>query len=216
MKKIGLLVLAVLLILSLVACGEGSPDGIPAGMKVASDEKNVPYRLCVPEGWQINYGTDGAIDNKGWSMAQSTEGDRTNVVVSYHSNRQITPYSDALKTVTEYYNGNTEYEGMRKKLEALFDKTENGDGTPVSSFTVEHETDKPEITAVTVKKGSDGEVAAGKVIYSGTIGGTPVKQVLVMIFHDDYFINITFSMSPAFYDSSLDTVNGILAAFMLK
>lgn len=202
-------VFLLLLLVALAACGEDGDGDVPAGMKLASDPEAVSYRLYVPENWQVSFNTNGA--DKGWSMAQSAEGDKANVVVTYHSNSAIPSYSDRKKTLTEYFEGNDTYEGMKSKLAASFDKTKNEAGEEVSSFTL----DEAASSFFTVKKG-EAEIAAYRVTYEGLLSGTQIKQVLVMIFDDDYFYNITFTAAPDLYERISDTVEAIIANFRLK
>lgn len=51
MKRIIILVVAVLMLMCLVGCGN---DGAPSGMKLASDRSQVDYSLYIPEEWTID------------------------------------------------------------------------------------------------------------------------------------------------------------------
>ncbi|MBP3494779.1 MAG: hypothetical protein J6K52_01070 [Clostridia bacterium] len=73
MKKIALILSALLLCLSLFGCG--TEDEVPQGMKLASDSQF--YNLYVPEGWQINQQTPSVCS------AQVSDKNRTNVNVMW-------------------------------------------------------------------------------------------------------------------------------------
>ena len=80
MKKIGIfLTLLALVLVVLVSCG-GSDGEAPSGMKQASSSDR--YTLFVPSGWQVNQSTESV------TSAQPNEGDRTNVSVMYWSTSQ--------------------------------------------------------------------------------------------------------------------------------
>lgn len=73
MKKILLVLMALLMCLCLFSCGED--DGVPAGMKLASNTDIVAYSLFVPESWVVSNAT--AI-----TQAYVSETDRTNIGVA--------------------------------------------------------------------------------------------------------------------------------------
>ena len=73
MKKFLLVIMALLMCLCLFSCGED--DGVPSGMKLASNTDIVAYKLFVPESWIV-------ANAQATTQAYVSETDRTNISVA--------------------------------------------------------------------------------------------------------------------------------------
>ncbi len=58
-RSLALLLSALLLLAALAGCSKNDPDGPPAGMKAASDEK-ADFFFYVPDNWKEDYSTAAA------------------------------------------------------------------------------------------------------------------------------------------------------------
>jgi len=118
MKKILALMLVLSFCLCLFACGD---DGdVPSGMKLASKEDNIDYKLFVPDN-----GSDGWIVSQATStttQAFASNSDRTNVIVNQWNITENT------KTVDEWWKN--EYKPQVFKAGAVqkpeIEKNEDG------------------------------------------------------------------------------------------
>lgn len=198
-KTLAFLLLALLLLPTLAACGDEESD-IPYGMKLASNPDAVDYSLYVPKDWEITMAN-------GATMAQASLADSTSVIVTNHTNTQFAAMSDAKDTLSAYYNGTESAEGYKDKLIGLFDTVTDAEGNLTSSLVLVQEP-----ANITLKKG-ESNVAALKVVYTATLDGASIQQVLVMAYEDDYFYNITFTTSPALYEDNETTFETILENF---
>lgn len=244
MKKIFSLVLLLSMLLSLAACGNDTPEGVPEGMKLASDTEIVDYLLYVPDDWQVTSQT-------GMTMAQTSLNDDSNVIVTHFTAPSIPPYGTAKTSLYHYFYGtkflanffegksnfnevNAEDLAWRKDflsyaVEHKEDSEEGFFARLVGLFDMVTETDAStgenapktsfELLAnpsfITVKKG-DSEVAALTITYSGIIAGRSVKQQAVLITEDDYFYVMTFSAAPSLYDYAADAFAAILSNFTFE
>ncbi|MBQ7364039.1 MAG: hypothetical protein IJW46_00375 [Clostridia bacterium] len=236
MKKLTVMLLAIVMLLTFVSCAEETGDA-PYGMKLASDPEVVDYKVYVPEDWTITSKT-------GMTTAQVSLADATNMIITNHSHSNTVEYSDSKNTLIAYLygadvikteaadttgadaNADDRYDkdGYRKyeesllhkdgcylnRLYELFDTVKDENGNEISSFTMIEE---PAFT--TLKKG-DNAVAALTFVYSGTLDGAEVQQKMVLAYEDAYFYNITFSTAPALYENHKTTFATILENFTFE
>lgn len=73
MKKFLLIFMALFMCLCLFSCGED--DGVPSGMKLASNTDIVAYKLFVPESWIV-------ANAQATTQAYVSESDRTNINIA--------------------------------------------------------------------------------------------------------------------------------------
>ncbi len=85
-KRIALLLLAVITVLSLVSCG-GNTDETPIGFKKASNDDACTYTLYVPENWSV---TAGSVSD--YTMASFTGGSVSMAVVNSVSATTVDEY----------------------------------------------------------------------------------------------------------------------------
>lgn len=241
MKKFLSLLLLAVMLLSLVACGSDTPEGVPDGMKLASDPEIVDYYLFVPESWEVTSRT-------GMTMAQASLNDDSNVIVTHFTASSIPPYANAKNSLYHYFYGtkflanffegknnfaevtsedlawrkdflsyavsnkeNTE-EGFFARLVGLFDMVTETDATTGESVTKTSFELLANPTFITVKKG-ESEVAALTVTYSGKIADRSIKQQTVLMCEDDYFYVMTFSSAPSLYEYVEDSFAAVLKNF---
>ncbi len=219
-KTIALFLIALLPLLLFASCGKDDDGEVPYGMKLASDTAVVDYSLFVPEDWEI-------VTAAGMTMAQVSFADSTNVVVTHHSNSTYPEYSDPKEILDEYY------QDYIVKLAKMFDPAENASAKEADEATMSDSSngsDSPEDPAgesgssfvlvetpsyITLKKGDD-NVAALRFVYTATLDGAEIQQMMVLSYEDAYFYNITFTTTPSFYDNNVKTFETILENFRFK
>lgn len=244
MKKILSILLLSVMLLSLVACGNGTVTDVPDGMKLASNTEIVDYFLYVPADWEVTRQT-------GMTMAQASLNDDSNVIVTNFSAPSIPPYASAKNSLYHYFYGynflqnffegknnyaelepdsiawrkdflsyamahkeDTE-EGFFARLIGLFDMVTEVDETTGESVTKSSFELLANPSFVTVKKGEN-EVAALTITYSGKIADRSIKQQAVLITDDDYFYVMTFSSAPTLYEYAEESFAAILKNFEFK
>lgn len=89
MKKVLALILILTFCVCLFACGD--EGDVPDGMVLASKEKDIDYKLFVPEGWIVSQASSTT------TQAFASNNDRTNVLVNQWN------VTDATKTVDEWW-----------------------------------------------------------------------------------------------------------------
>ena len=219
-KTIALFFIALLPLLLFASCGKEDDGEVPYGMKLASDTAVVDYSLFVPEDWEI-------VTAAGMTMAQVSFADSTNVVVTHHSNSTYPEYSDPKEILDEYY------QDYIVKLAKMFDPAENAsaeEADEAAESDSSNRSDSPEDPAgesgssfvlvetpsyITLKKGDD-NVAALRFVYTATLDGAEIQQMMVLSYEDAYFYNITFTTTPSFYDNNVKTFETILENFRFK
>ncbi len=219
-KTIALFLIALLPLLLFASCGKDDDGKVPYGMKLASDTAVVDYSLFVPEDWEI-------VTAAGMTMAQVSFADSTNVVVTHHSNSTYPEYSDPKEILDEYY------QDYIVKLAKMFDPAETASAKEADEATMSDSSngsDSPEDPAgesgssfvlvetpayITLKKGDD-NVAALRFVYTATLDGAEIQQMMVLAYEDAYFYNITFTTTPSFYDNNVKTFETILENFRFK
>jgi hypothetical protein len=117
MKRITLLLLSLLCVLSLASCGN-TDDIVPNGYKLASDAEASDYSLYVPDGWiTSNEGT--------FTQATVSNSDRSNISFAV-----VPGVENGIRTIADYWNGQkAEYEAL---LGESFAQTEDEQGAVVS------------------------------------------------------------------------------------
>lgn len=244
MKKLVSLLLLFVMLFSLAACGDDTPEGVPEGMKLASDTEIVDYLLFVPETWVVTA-------QSGMTMAQASLNDDSNVIVTHFTAPSIPPYANAKNSLYHYFYGEKflknffegknnfaevepedmawrkDYlsyavtnkadseEGFFARLISLFDMVTETDATTGESVTKTSFELLANPSFITVKKGED-EVAALTITYSGKIADREVKQQVVLICEDDYFYVMTFSSAPSIYEYVEDSFSAILSNFKFE
>ncbi len=109
MKRIiSILLLLVMLVTSLTACGNSDSD-VPAGMKLASDPEINHYNLYVPTAWTVDMST-------GITSAYVSSVDKSNISVSYGVPQE--------HTVKEFWENNkAHYESVFEEFTVLDEGT---------------------------------------------------------------------------------------------
>lgn len=220
MNKFISVLLIFVLLFALISCGE-EENGVPLGMKLASNPEIVDYTLYVPEDWVVTAST-------GMTMAQVSYLDTTNLIVTHHSQTTANSYSDAKNMLIAYLYGDDEvvlstdgektyreYDeslltkegGYLNRLYETFDTVTDAEGNVTSSFTM---LEAPAFT--TLKKG-DNAVMAFSFMYKATLDGAEIQQRMILSYEDEYYFNLTFTTPPALYDTHETTFNTILENF---